>query len=489
MGWSKGYLPRNDRDAQSIRIKRYRKMRVKDLIGTKDFYKKVFAIALPIMLQNGISNFVGLLDNIMVGKLGTEQMSGVSIVNQLQFIFFLCMFGAIGGTGIFTAQFFGQKNDEGVRHTFRFKYILGFIILALFLCIFLFFDKQLISLYLHEGSAEGDLLATLNFGRTYMTIMVIGLIPCLFENVYSSTLRECGETVIPMIASVAAVFINLVLNYVLIFGHFGAPVLGVAGAAYATNISRFIQAIIVIAWTHTHAQKYSFIIGAYKTFKVPMQLVRNMLAMAAPLIMNETLWSAGIAAMTQIYSRRGLSVVAALNINSTINNVFNIAFIAMGDSVAILVGQLLGAGKLKEAKETSYRIITFSVVMCLFIGTALYLFAPIFPNVFNTTQEVKDIASGLIKVSAVLMPVNAFLHATYFTIRSGGKTLITFLFDSGFLWVISVPLAIALVNLTAWSIILIFFLVEGTNIIKSFIGWLIMRSGVWMQNIVGDKDC
>lgn len=462
-------------------------MKFRDLIGTKDFYKKVFAVALPIMLQNGISNFVGLLDNIMVGKLGTEQMSGVSIVNQLQFIFFLCMFGALGGTGIFTAQFFGQKNDEGVRNTFRFKYILGFIIVALFMVVFIFCDKQLISLYLHEGSSEGNLNATLEFGRTYMAIMVIGLIPVLFENVYSSTLRECGETVIPMIASVAAVFINLFLNYVLIFGHFGAPVLGVAGAAYATNISRVIQAAIVMIWTHTHSEKHTFIIGAYRTIKVPMQLVRNMLIMATPLIVNETMWAAGIAAMTQIYSRRGLSVVAALNINSTINNVFNIAFIAMGDAVAILVGQLLGAGKLKEAKETAYRIIAFSVVMCLGIGTALYLFAPVFPNVFNTTQDVKELASGFIKVSAVLMPVNAFLHATYFTIRSGGKTVITFLFDSVFLWVISVPLALALVKFTVWSIVLIFFLVEGMNIIKSFIGWLIMRSGVWMQNIVGEK--
>lgn len=459
---------------------------MRNLIGDRKFYKKVFAVALPIMLQNGISNFVGLLDNIMVGRLGTEQMSGVSIVNQLIFVFFLCLFGAVGGTGIFTAQYAGQKNDEGIRHTFRFKLMLGFIIMAVFSALFIFAGTGLISLYLHEGSKEGDLAATLYFAKQYLAVSLIGLVPCVIEQVYSSTMRECGETVVPMVASVIAVFMNLVFNYILIFGHFGAPEMGVVGAAVATNISRFLQVAIVVIYTHTHAVKHSYITGMYKTFGVPMGLVKKMLIMAAPLIVNETLWASGIAAQTQLYSARGLSVVAGLNINSTIYNVFNIAFIAMGDSVAIIVGQLLGAGKFEEGKDTAYKIIAFSSVMCVGIGVVLYLFAPIFPQIYNTTAEVKYIAEGIIKVSAIMMPVSGFLHATYFTIRSGGKTFVTFLFDSVFLWVVSVPLAYLLIYKTGMSIFLVFFFVEGTNIIKSIIGWFIMRSGMWMQNIVNE---
>ena len=457
---------------------------MKRLIGDRKFYKKVFAVAIPIMLQNGISNFVGLLDNIMVGRLGTEQMSGVSIVNQLIFVFFLCLFGAIGGIGIFTAQYAGQKNDEGIRYTFRFKMILGLIILALFCGLFITMDTQLISLYLHEGSKEGNLALTLECGKQYMSVMLIGLIPCVFEQVYSSTMRECGETVVPMTASVIAVFVNLFFNYVFIFGHLGFSPMGVVGAALATNISRVLQALIVIIYTHTHAKKFTYITGVFKSFKVPWDLIKKMLYMATPLIFNETLWSAGIAIQTQIYSARGLSVVAGLNINSTIYNVFNIAFIAMGDAVAIIVGQLLGAGKLDEAKDTAYKIIAFSTVMCVGIGVVLYLFAPVFPRIYNTTEEVMDIAAGIIKISAIMMPVSGFLHATYFTIRSGGKTFITFLFDSVFLWAISVPVAYVLVYMTGVSIFVAFFIVEGTNIVKSLIGWLIMRSGVWMQNIV-----
>ena len=457
---------------------------MKKLIGDKKFYKKVFAVAIPIMLQNGISNFVSLLDNIMVGRLGTEEMSGVSIVNQLIFVFFLCLFGAIGGIGIFTAQYAGQKNDEGIRHTFRFKVILGLIILAIFSILFITMDSQLISLYLHEGSKEGDLQATLAYGKEYMAVMLIGFVPIVLEMVYSSTMRECGETVIPMVASVIAVFVNLFFNYVLIFGNFGAPAMGVVGAAVATNISRFLQVAIVMVYTHTHAKKFTYITGMYRTLKVPYDLIRKMMYMATPLVFNETLWAAGIAIQTQIYSARGLSVVAGLNINSTIYNVFNIAFIAMGDAVAIIVGQLLGAGELDEAKDTAYKIISFSTVMCIVVGTVLYLFAPVFPRIYNTSEEVMDIAAGIIRVSAIMMPVSGFLHATYFTIRSGGKTFITFLFDSVFLWVVSVPVAYVLIYHTGVSIFFAFFVVEGTNIVKSFIGWLIMKSGVWMQNIV-----
>lgn len=459
---------------------------MKKIIGTKEFYKGVLAIAIPIMLQNGITNFVGLLDNIMVGRIGTEQMSGVSIVNQLIFVFNLCIFGGISGAGIFGAQFYGQKNMKGVRDTFRFKLVMCVVILIGTIALFLGYDTQLISLYLHEGTGGGDLAATLLYGERYLKIMLIGLLPFTMEQCYSSTLRETGETVVPMYASIAAVFINLILNYLLIFGKLGFPVLGVEGAAYATVISRFIQMAIVIVWTHRHLERNPFMEGAYKSLKIPLSLTKKILLMGMPLLLNETLWAAGVAAQTQCYSVRGLSVVAGLNINSTICNVFNIVFIALGDAVAIIVGQLLGAGKLKEAKSTAYKIIFFSVCCCLVTGAALAATAHLFPMIYNTTDEVKNTAAWFIRITALVMPLQGFLHATYFTIRSGGKTVITFLFDSAFLWVIAVPVSYLLSYHTGLSILVVFLCCQLLDCIKALVGWLIMRSGIWMQNIVGE---
>ncbi len=454
------------------------------LIGTKDFYRHVLVIAVPIMLQNGITNFVGMLDNIMVGRIGTEQMSGVSIVNQLFFILILCLFGATSGAGVLGAQYYGNGDYEGVRNTFRLKLWMSVILVAAAVVILFFFGDNLISLYLHDGSSEGDLEATLRHGHDYLRLMLIGQIPLAAEICYSSTLRESGETTVPMRASIIAVFVNLVLNYILIYGKLGFPVLGVKGAAIATIISRIVQVIIVVSWSHTHKDRAPYFKGAYRSLLVPRALIGKVAVLALPLMMNETLWSLAIATQTACFSVRGLSAVAALNISSTINNVFNIVFIAMGDAVAIIVGQLLGAGKVEEGKLTAYRIILFSVVICLFIGAVMFVVAPFFPRIYETSDEVKSIAAGMIRITACMMPVQAFLHATYFTIRSGGKTLITFIFDSGFMWVVAVPLTFCLTTFTTFGIVTIFLICQTSDLLKSLVGFIMMKRGTWARSIV-----
>ncbi len=459
---------------------------MKKLIGDRKFYKAVLSIALPIMAQNGISNIVNMLDNLMVGRIGTEQLSGVSIVNDLMFVYQLCLFGAISGAGIFTAQYYGQRNNEGIRDTFRIKVIICGIIMLLGLTVFGLWNRPLISLYLHEGSRTGDLAATLEYGHTYMMLMLFGLLPQAAEFVYSSTLRETGETLVPMKASFAAVFINLVLNYILIYGKLGFPVLGVAGAAIATAISRVIQALIVILWTHRHKDIKPYIIGAFATLRVAPALVKKVCVTGLPLVINETLWSSGIVLQKQSYSTRGLAVVAGLNINSTFFNVFAICFVAFGDAVAIMVGQLLGAGKMDEAKDTGIKINVFVTFSCIVVGSVLFFVAPLLPELYNTTAEVKALATDFLRVTGALMPLFGLCHSLYFTIRAGGKTFLTFLFDSAFLMVIGVPLAYFLTRYTGLDIITVYAICEGTALIKVIIGFAISSSGIWMQNIVAD---
>ena len=459
---------------------------MRKFIGTKQFYKNVFAIAFPIMAQNGISNIVNMLDNLMVGRIGTEQLSGVSIVNDLMFVYQLCLFGAISGAGIFTAQYFGQGNEEGIRDTFRIKIVICGFIMLLGLTVFGLGDRTLISYYLHEGSQSGDLAATLQYGHVYMMFMLAGLLPQAAEFVYSSTLRETGETVVPMRASFAAVLINLVLNYILIYGKFGFPPLGVAGAAIATAISRIVQALIVILWTHRHNDIKPYINGVYASFRVAGSLVRKVCVTGLPLVINESLWSIGIVLQKQSYSTRGLAVVAGLNINSTFFNVFSICFVAFGDAVAIIVGQLLGAGKMDEAKETGLKINAFVTASCVVMGAVVYALAPYLPRLDNTLTEVKSLASDFLRVTGSMMPLFGLCHSLYFTIRAGGKTLITFLFDSAFLMVIGVPLAFVLTRYTGLDIVSIYAICEGTALIKVIIGFAISASGVWMQNIVSE---
>lgn len=202
-----------------------------------------------------------------------------------------------------------------------------------------------------------------------------------------------------------------------------------------------------------------------------------------PLLLNETLWSLGMAMLTQCYSTRGLAVVAGLNISTTVSNLFNVVFIALGSAISIVVGQLLGAGKLEEAVDTDRKMIFFSVACCLGIGTVMFLIAPLFPQIYNTTNEVRQLAAGFIRIASAFMPLYAFLHAAYFTLRSGGKTFITFLFDSVYVWVFDIPLAFALTRFTGIDIIWIYFYCQSIEIVKCVIGFVLVKKKIWVNNM------
>ena len=453
-------------------------------IGDKAFYLMLMSVAVPIMVQNGITNFVSLLDNIMVGRIGTEPMSGVAIVNQIIFVYYLCLFGGLSGAGIFTAQFYGYKDDRGIRHTFRYKLWMGLIITAAAIVIMSVFGKDLVGLFLNESSSGGDLEATLRYALGYMRIIFFSMPLVFISCTYSSTLRECGETMVPMYAGLAAVFVNLAFNYLLIYGKLGFPRMGVYGAAVATVISRVVEMMILIVWLHTHSRVHTYIRGIYRTMKIPPGTVKQFFLTGAPLLVNETLWSIGIFLLNQAFSLRGLNAVAAQNIANTVNNVFNISFIALGDAVAIIVGQLLGAGKMKEAKDTDTKIIAASVMIGFVLMAVMILTAPLFPEIYNTNPDVKKIATLFLIVQGLATPKDAFLHTSYFTLRSGGKTVITFFFDSVFMCLVSVPVAFILSRFTDMNVVLIFAIVHAVDLIKCVIGYVLVKKNVWMKNIV-----
>lgn len=458
------------------------------LIGPWSFYKKTLMIAIPVMIQNLITNFVALIDNIMVGQVGTEQMSAVAIVNQLFFVYNLTIFGAISGSGIFCAQFFGKGDTDGVRNTFRFKIITVFIITFIGIGVFLNFGDSLIIMYLHDAEEGIDLALTFEYAKQYMFIMLIGLVPFSFEQAYSSTLREGEIATPPMVAGIVAVVVNTVLNYLLIFGIGIFPELGVEGAAIATIISRFVQVSIVIIWTHSRSNRLIFVKGLYRSFRVPAELVGRITVKGLiPLMANECLWAAGVSALVQNYSLRGIDVVAGLNIANTVINLFNVMFIAFGAGVSVVIGQMLGANEMKNAKESAPKLIFFSAMLCVVVGGIMACFSGLFPLAYNTSDNVRSLASTFILISAVLMPVHGALHSTYFTLRSGGKTLITFIFDCGFSWGVSVPLAYCLANFTHMPIVQLYLCCQGVEIVKCVIGLVLIKKGVWLSNIVSDK--
>lgn len=455
-------------------------------IGTKEFYIYVLGIAVPMIVQNAITSFVSFLDNIMVGQIGTEQMSGVAIVNQLIFVFNICIFGGVSGAGIFGTQFFGKGDYEGQKYTFRFKIYACTAITAIALLLAIFFNTELISLYLSDSGSIGDITLALEYGKKYLAIMMFGLLPFAISQTYINTIRETGQTFIPMVASLVAVFSNLILDYFLIFGIWVFPQMGVEGAALATVIARFLECLIVIIWTHLNPIKNKFIVGAYKSLSIPSDILKNICKKGTPLMLNEILWSVGMTVIVQCYAVRGLEVVAAQNISSTITNLFNIVYIQLGGAISIVVGQLLGAGKLKEARDADTKMIFFVVTACTGMSFLMCLLGTTFPEIYNTEESIKQLAKEFIIISALVMPLCAFCHSTYFTLRSGGKTVVTFIFDSVYAWVIVIPVAYCLSNFTTWNIVTVFLCVQSMELVKAIIGFFMVKSDVWLNNIVNE---
>ncbi len=453
--------------------------------GDKAFYRNALAVAVPIMIQNSITTFVSLLDNIMVGSVGTIPMSAVAIVNKLIFVYNLCLFGGCAGIGIFTAQYFGKGDHDGLRKTFRLKLYTNLILFSAALALFLFAGDDLIRLFLHDDNAQ-SVAQTLGYARQYLSVMLLGMLPQAITECYAGTLRETQNTKLPMFAGTVAVITNLCLNYVLIFGNFGAPALGVTGAAIATVISKYVEMLILILCVHSN-KRFAFLKGVYDSPKIPMSLVRRILPKSFPLLINEGLWALGTAALTYCYSLRGLTVVAGYNISATISDLFNVASLALGSSIAIIVGNKLGSGDMEEAKRTDTRLIIFSLIVSFFLCILLYFTAPLFPLLYrNTDLAARTLAVSLLRIYAIYLILNSITCSCYFTIRSGGKTFITFMFDSVYTLGIAFSVTFVVAYFTTLPILPLYAISLFIDIIKCIMGLIIVRSNKWMRNIVSD---
>jgi putative MATE family efflux protein len=456
-----------------------------ELKNDRSYIKTLLKIAIPMMVQNGISNFVNLLDNLMIGSIGTNAISGVGIANQLMFVFYLVIFGATAGVGIFTAQYKGKGDTEGIRYSFRFKLVFNTILSAICTLLFVLYSRHLINLFLlGEADNPADAAEALEIGVKYIHIILISLIPVGLTQAYGGTLRDLGNTKVPMFASVAAIFVNLIGNWLLIHGHLGLPAMGAEGAAIATVVSRFVELAILIIYTGKHPDLFPFIKGAFKHFHVPGRLVGRFILRALPLMANETFWSLGMTTINQCYSYRSFDAVAATQIESTIWNLMGVAFIAMGEAVGIMMGHILGSGELEDAQKKAGTMRRFTVLCGLVFGLLLAGISFVFPLLYNTTDEIRSLATVFILIAAANMPFCAYTHASYFIIRSGGNALITVLFDSVFTWVIVVPLAAYMSYFTGISIILMVAIIRATEIIKCLIAFAFVRSGIWVRNIV-----
>lgn len=453
-------------------------------ITSKKFYTVVFGIVIPVLCQQLFTNIVNLLDTIMVGQLGTEQMVAVSVSNQIFVVLNVTLFGVTSGVGIFVSQFNGIGDNKGITYAFRSKLFFCTIYGILGLSILYFFGDQLILLFLNDKDIE----ETFKFSKSYLRIIMMGIPPFILKEIYSTVLKETGETLVPMKCSIVAVLTNLVLNYLLIFGNLGFPRLGILGAAIATVISRFIECLLVVLYTHSHSQKHTYIKGVYKSVYIPAYLIKNTITRGCPLMINELFYSIGNTVLYQSYSTRGLNAVASLSIVNAISMIFIVSFQSVGQSSGALVGPFLGAGKLDLAESLAKRLIKFDIIFTCCFSVILAITSPFIPLAYNTSASVQLVSTILLLIVAILLPFEGYAIISYFILRSGGKTVITFLFDGLFNWMVYIPLSFLLSRYTQLSLIPLYGICQSAVLFKDAIGFLLIKSGIWKQNLISKRN-
>lgn len=392
----------------------------------------MLGIAIPITISNLVSSSLNLVDNVMIGQLDAVHVSATGLANQITFVLMLLLFGINSGTCIFVAQFWGKGEESKIKHVMGISYLFSGAVSLLFFVVSFFSSAPIMHFFTHDARA-------VELGSTYLKIIAPSFLLMGLSAPLSFATRSINQAKIGMYASSTSLILNTALNYVLIFGKFGAPALGIAGAALATLISRIVEAMMVIGYSKKYAQVLQ--IGCRDLLTVPREMFQNVLKKSAPVIVNEGVWSLGMSAMTLIYARISTTASAAVFIAETIRMVFTVISFGVGNASAVMIGNLLGDGKREEAIAYNKKFLQINTILGVLMGTAVYLLAPLIVNYFyRLDAEVSEIAIWTIRVIGMMLPFKFYnLVMIIGTFRAGGDTVFSMLLEAISVWGVGVP--------------------------------------------------
>jgi len=449
-------------------------MHIKKFIGTKQFYKETIMIALPIMLQQFVTSFVNLIDNIMIGGVGSVALTSVTVTNRFYLLFNSTLFGIGGAAAIFISQYYGAKNKEKCQKVFNLTILISLIAAIAFTSVLVFIPTLSLKLFTNTQSI-------VDLGLEYINYIKYSYIPYAITFTCMMSLRSVGITKIQIVTGSISVLINVVLNYCLIFGNFGFPELGVAGAAIATSIARIVEMLI---WIVIIARKkYFFVWDCKSILKVDITLLNSMSKKAIPLIINEILFSLGSTLIFKSYMRCDEYLVAAISVVDTVVNIAFIIFGGISSAVSIMIGKRLGANQLEEARDNSLKLVAFGVIVSAAMGLILFIAASYIPNIYNLDTDINRVIVILLRIKSVLLPVYVVNVCVFFILRAGGDAKSTLIMDSVFLWVVNVLVSNVLSIYFILPLITLYVIVECLDFFKLALAMYYLKKGTWVNNI------
>lgn len=454
-------------------------MNLSKYIGDKAFMKTAILVGVPLMLQQLITGSVNLVDNLMVGQLGDAAIGGVAAVNRFYIIAQYGTNGIVAAGSIFIAQYYGARNQDKMKESFRFLINISCAIMLLFFLAALFLPEAILGFFTPDP-------VIIQMGVYYIRLVAWSYLPIALTLCLSGAMRAVGETRIPLFVSAIAVFVNTFLNYCLIFGNFGFPELGIRGAAYATVVARIIEVGILLYFLKD--RNFEFKTKVKEIFQVPITLSKKIMIKAAPLALNEILWSAGMATLFKFYSTRGAEVMSGYSISSTIGDIFFVLFGGMAAASTVLISQPLGANKLEEAKRHGYQLIGFSFILSFIFASLMFISSFYIPYLYNNvSMDALKIAEIMLRIQSVMFAIYVLNTQNYFILRAGGDTKSTLIMDSAFMWCINIPIVGVLAYFSPLSAFLLYIAGQSTDIIKLVFGYWLVRKEKWVVNLTHES--
>lgn len=450
------------------------KKRFSKFFGTRQFYKLALAVAVPLMMQQLITSSVNLVDNLMVGQLGDAALGGVAAVNRFYIIATYGTNGVLAAAAIFIAQFFGARDEERMKQSFRFSILSAYAIMIPFFILGILAPEGIVHFFTSDP-------VIIQLGSAYMRIAAFTFLPMALSLGISSAMRAVGETKIPLVISAGAVLTNTVLNYCLIFGNFGFPRLGVEGAAIATLIARVLEAAVLLIVLSKLGLPFKTKLS--QLFHVSGQLARSILIKAAPLALNEVMWSLGMATLFKFYATRGPEVMSGYSIANTIGDIFFVLFGGMAAATTVLVSQPLGANKLDEARDHGYQLLGFSVMLSLLFAVLMFGSSFVVPHFYQVSPTAKQVAVDVLRIMSVMFWIYMGNTQCYFILRAGGDTRSTLFMDSGYMWTVNIPLICCFTYFTGVDILVLYVIGQMTDILKLVIAYSLVRKEKWVVNL------
>lgn len=444
------------------------------------FYKSLIAIAIPIIIQNLISSMLNMIDNVMVGGLGNESLAAVGIANQIFFIFALVLFGTNASLSIFIAQYWGKKSGRDIRQAIGLGLIFSFIFSILFMGAIFSVPEIFIGIFTTDK-------AVIKLGVDYIVIVAIGYPLTAISMVYSVGLRSIEKAAFPLVSSASSLVVNTVLNYVLIYGKFGFPMLGVKGAAIATVIARVLECVLIIGLVYR--KDLAVACRLKDIFSLKRKFVFSIIRVAIPIIANESLWVLGTSAFAVVYGRMGTNEIAAFNILQTLDRISFVITLGLGSACAVLIGKKIGEGRNDKAYIYGARSIIIAPIVGVIIGVILFVTRNSVVSLYDVSPVVKEFARTIIILSACMMVVKSINFTNLMgVLRAGGDAHFVLVLEAIPLWFISVPLAIYTGLFLHWPLPYVFLVAQAEEIIKGTLGLFRFFTKKWIHNLVSHQN-